>query len=138
MAARLYKGVFVPADVSDPPFNPPTDIVLDLPVPPSVNRTRRVNWAYSQAYAEWFAAADALVMAQGRRRGIGIPGKYEAHILLDERLCRLDADNGIKALIDYARRIELVHDDNRKFLRKITVEWGEAPEGCRLTIREVP
>jgi len=40
----------------------------------------------------------------------------------------------LKALINYARRIELVRDGSPRYLRHLVVEWGEVPTGCRLTL----
>jgi hypothetical protein len=28
-------------------------------------------------------------------------------------------------------------DDSKKYLRRLTVEWGKAPMGCRLTLRSL-
>ena len=49
----------------------------------------------------------------------------------------MDLDNCVKHLIDYARKIELIIDDSPKYMRRIVVDWGHAPEGVRLTLREV-
>jgi hypothetical protein len=38
------------------------DIVLDLPVPPSVNRTRRVDWRSMARRRKWESAADTLAL----------------------------------------------------------------------------
>jgi hypothetical protein len=46
-------------------------------------------------------------------------------------------DNPLKALVDVVRRWGFVTDDSPKYLRKLVVEWGEAPEGVRVTVREV-
>ena len=50
---------------------------------------------------------------------------------------RGDADNRIKAVLDYATRIELIEDD--RFAEWVVVGWISDPEtapvyGCRLTI----
>lgn len=124
----------------DLPFLPPPDraIALDLPPPLSVNRTRRVNWAAKGEIGKWIVQADMLVMASGGVRKLGnIPGQFEIKIILDETLCRLDADNAPKILIDYCRRLKLIADDSRKYMRRLVVEWGHAPSGCRVTIREI-
>ena len=42
------------------------------------------------------------------------------------------------ALIDGVRRWGFVTDDSPKYLRKLVVEWGEAPEGVRVMVKEVP
>lgn len=127
-------------DTSDVPFALAPDIVLDVPVPPSVNVTRRIDPAAARKVEEWKRAADVLLMASGqyrtaRARG-GLPGRFELKIILCEKRCRLDADNPVKAAIDYLRRIELISDDDKRFMRRLTVEWGAAPAGCRLVLRE--
>jgi hypothetical protein len=37
----------------------------------------------------------------------------------------------------YARRIELVRDDSPRYLRRLVVEWGEVPTGCRVTLTPI-
>lgn len=133
-------------DVSNRPFALPNreliTTVLDLPAPPSVNRTRRVDWSAQKQTATWKRTADAF-MLQRNARGAKlqkITGRYELLIALSEEHSRIDLDNGIKALIDYLRRIELVVDDSPKYLRRLVVEWchpAVAPEGCRVTITEL-
>jgi len=114
-----------------------TETVLDLPVPPSVNRTRRVDWAGRADVKRWMMRADELIYAFKQPCGPAdmLEGQFEATIILSEAHTKMDADNAIKAVIDYARRLELVKDDSPKFMRKITVEWGHAPHGCRLILR---
>jgi hypothetical protein len=41
----------------------------------------------------------------------------------------------VKAAIDYLRRVGLIHNDDKRYLRRLVVEWGDAPEGCRLILR---
>lgn len=55
-------------------------------------------------------------------------------ITVDEAI-RCDLDAMIKSLIDYCVRIELVTDDSPKYLRRLIVEWGTVPAGCRVEIR---
>jgi Holliday junction resolvase RusA-like endonuclease len=55
--------------------------------------------------------------------------------VLSEHHTKIDLDNGLKALIDYLRRIELIEDDSHKHMRRLVVEWGIAPMGCRVTVR---
>jgi hypothetical protein len=111
------------------------DRVLHLPVPPSVNETRRDHGPGIAALARWHKLADGEVLAAGGMRKLPrIVGRFEATVTLDESACRLDLDNGIKALLDYARRIELVREDSPRYLRRLVVEWVEARTGCRLTL----
>ena len=123
----------------DIPFHPPADkvVAIDLPPPLSVNATRRVNWAAKPKMDAWKARADAMVYAVGGVRKIGkLNGKFEVRICLDDKLCRIDADNTAKLLIDYCRNLGLIVNDSKKFMRRLVIEWGDAPTGCRLTFRE--
>jgi Holliday junction resolvase RusA-like endonuclease len=124
---------------ADPPFAVAPDIVLDLPPPPSVNRTRKVDWKGKRQLTAFGNVADAYVMAaKGRAvsplKLVKIP-RFELLIVLSEHHTKIDLDNGLKALIDYLKRIELIEDDSPKHLRKLTVTWGLAPHGCRVTVR---
>ncbi len=125
--------------MTDIPFQVPADkvVAIELPPPMSVNATRKQNWAAKPLIEEWIERADKLVLSAGGMRKIGkLPGKFELTICLDEDLCQLDADNAPKILIDYCRRLEIIKDDNKKYLRRLVIEWGVAPTGCRLTFRE--
>lgn len=124
---------------ADPPVAVAPDIILDLPPPPSVNRTRKIDWAGKRQLIAFGNVADAYVLAaKGRTHQplklVKIP-RFELFITLSERHTRIDLDNGLKALIDYLKRIELIEDDSPKHLRKLTVTWGLAPHGCRVAVR---
>ncbi len=109
--------------------------VLDLPPPPSVNTTRRAHGRGIAELESWHQLPDKEVLAAGGMRALPrISGPFQATVTLDERHCGLDLDNGIKALLDYARRLELVPDDRPRYLRRLVVEWGEAAAGCRVTL----
>lgn len=127
-----------PAPV-DLPFLPPPDIVLDVPVPPSVNLTRRHDPRGWQILEKWKLAADRLLMARGQirqARKLGAPlDRFEVVIRFAEGRC--DLDNCVKSAIDYCRRIELIRNDAPKNMRRITVEWGDAPEGCQIILRRM-
>jgi hypothetical protein len=113
-------------------------IVLDLPAPLSVNRTRRIDYRSMPALKAWRGKADALFLMQKRKLPSGetINGPFEAIIVINP-MSRLDLDNGIKLLIDTAKDYGLIPDDSPKYLRKLTVEFGEAPEGARLTLNRI-
>lgn len=116
---------------------------VNLPCPPSVNRTRRSHGKGVRKLEKFFARADMLVLAQRGRTHEPLPlrrikGHFEAHIVISDKLTGIDLDNGVKAILDYAVRIELVPDDGPKYLRRLVVEWGAAIEGCRLTITPLP
>lgn len=122
---------------TDRPFGCPPDIVIDIPVPPSVNRTRRVNWSARPLVEKWLKRADMLLMANGQYRTakpLRIDGRYHLTITLDEKRCKIDPDNIAKSAIDYLRRIDLIENDSPKYARRIVIQWGTAPEGCRLTL----
>lgn len=123
----------------DPPFAPAADIVLDLPAPPSVNRTRKIDWKGKRQLTAWGNVADAYVLAaKGRSRSPLVLKKiprFELLITISEHHTKIDLDNGLKALIDYLRRIELIEDDGPKHMRRLVVQWGSAIHGCRVTVR---
>ena len=114
------------------------DTVLHLPPPPSVNATRRDYGKGTAALHKWHQLADKQVLAAGGTRRLPrIPDRFQVTVTLDERHCPLDLDNGIKALLDYARRIELVRDDSPRYLRRLVVEWGTVPTSCELRLTPV-
>src|SRR5215472_5869516 len=118
-------------------------IILDLPVPPSVNKLRRLNKAALRAYERWKQVADAIVTAHWaamKFRGTGRPTlageRVVVSIYISER-ARLDADNAHKALMDYLTRIEVISDDRKRFVRRIITEWvppDQAPQGVRIVV----
>lgn len=108
-------------------------IVLDLPAPLSVNRTRRINFAAKRKIDAWQRNADAHFLMQKQRLGAPVPGRFEVVITLPEDSA-LDLDNTPKAVIDALRRFRLVTDDSPKFMRRVTLEFGDAPTGCRVTV----
>lgn len=131
-------------NVIDRPFGLPieaSEFSLDLPAPPSVNRTRRVDWEGARATKKWAKEADILLMAARCRVRERLPRKisttFEATIILSERHTHIDIDNGVKAVIDYLRRVELIEDDSPKYLRRLVVEFGDAPLGCRVHVRSL-
>ena len=56
-------------------------------------------------------------------------------ITMSESLWRIDPDNGLKCLIDFLRRIDLIENDSPRFARRIVLQWGKAPEGVRVEIQ---
>lgn len=127
--------------MTDPPFAPPADITLDLPAPPSVNRTRKLDFSSLRVTNAWKNVANEYVLvAKTRKNGplklTKIP-RFELHVVFAET-SKLDLDNGLKALIDYLRKIELIEDDSPKHMRRLVVEFGLAPFGCRVTVKPCP
>jgi hypothetical protein len=41
----------------------------------------------------------------------------------------------VKVSVDYARALGLITDDSPKYMRRVVIEWGHAPHGCRLILR---
>jgi Holliday junction resolvase RusA-like endonuclease len=120
--------------MADAPFHCPPDIVLDLPVPPSVNRTRKIDYAWQNVSDQFIIAARGRSNSPLRLRKIM---RFEAIVTLSEHHTKIDLDNSLKCLIDYLKRIEVIEDDGPKFMRRVTVEWGIAPMGCRVVVRPI-
>lgn len=137
--------------------------VVDLPVPPSVNRIWRQNKAgkrdvpkwnartyqmqarvrhviKSELYRKWIKEANALAMATGALKGVQmIRGKFTALIVIAcddlERDPPFDIDNRSKGVLDWAQAQRLIEND--RFCMEVTVRWGarwEAPTGARLRL----
>jgi Holliday junction resolvase RusA-like endonuclease len=134
----MIEAIAMPS-MTDPPFAVPADIILDLPAPPSVNRTRRVDWSSVRTVKAWHNVANAYVLAaKGRALSplrLSKVARFELHIVMSEHHSKIDLDNGLKALIDYLRKIELIEDDSPKHMRRLVVEFGTAPHGCRVTVK---
>lgn len=131
-------------DVSDVPFalaREPAVIVVDLPAPLSVNRLRKIDWSSSKRKRGWTKAADAMMLGARCRSRNPIRHhtlkRFELLIVLSEAHTKIDLDNSLKWLIDYLRRVELIIDDGPQHMRRLVVEWGLAPQGCRVTLTEV-
>jgi Holliday junction resolvase RusA-like endonuclease len=108
-------------------------VSIRLPVPPSVNRTRRVDWRARKPLDAWTRTADAMVVEQRVRTNSPI-SRFELNIVVSEGHTRCDLDNILKHLVDFLRRINVIEDDSPRHLRKLTMRWGKAPEGCRVTV----
>lgn len=113
-------------------------IVIDLPTPPSVNRIWRANKAgpkrvsLSKEYESWKRSADALAMSTGQFRGLKtVVGPFEAEIVI--RRIRGDLDNRTKGVLDWLQSRGVIVDD--KYCERLTIAWGDAPTGCRVTVR---
>ena len=132
---RGVPGAANTVDVSDPPFALPADIVLDLPPPISVNRIWRktkTGVIKSDAYQKWIRRADAMLLETGQLKGLKtIVGPFTAMIIV--KRSNLDLDNNSKCLLDFVQSRNFIIDD--KFCEELTLRWGNAPSGCRLTLR---
>lgn len=115
-----------------------TSITIDLPCPPSVNRIWRANRAgpkrvsISKEYESWKRSADALALSTGQFRGLKmVKGPFEAEIVI--KRVRGDLDNRTKGVLDWLQSRGVIVDD--KFCERLTISWGDAPTGCRVTVR---
>jgi Holliday junction resolvase RusA-like endonuclease len=123
---------------ADPPFLPPPDIIVDVPPPPSVNRGRKIDWKNYGIVKAWRKHADAVLMKSKQVRGVKKHrGRFELQMIVDEKATGCDLDNLTKCAADYLKRIELIEDDGPKYMRKVVLEYGHAPEGVRLVIKPI-
>jgi len=119
-------------------------VTLDLPPPPSVNRLRRLNKTEMRYHGVWIDKCHRMVtkqFADAKLRGMSRPSFGEARVevlvQLNENMKLRDADNAGKAVLDYLRRIEIIKDDSKQYVRRIVFEWvkpSDAPDGVRLTV----
>lgn len=116
-------------------------ITLDLPMPPSVNRIWRAHKAgkhrisLSPEYDRWKREADMLALSTGQLKDTQtILGPFEAHVVL--KRVRGDLDNRHKGLMDWLQSRAVIANDGNCV--KLTVEWGDAPAGCRVMVTERP
>jgi hypothetical protein len=112
-------------------------IALNLPIPPSVNAIRRVDWANNKARRQFYLHADLFITAHGPRPPPVrmVTGPYELEILVPDT-SRLDLDNHVKSIIDYLVSREFIPGDSKKYLRGYSVHWAPI-EHCRVTITGV-
>ncbi len=120
-------------------MNPASDMVLDLPPPISVNRLRKIYWPADKSAQEWREHADRYVMVAKSRKEVRFERltRFELHVVMSEDHTKIDLDNGLKLLIDYLHQRDIVANDARENMRRIVVEWGHAPAGCRITIKPI-
>jgi len=123
---------------SEIPPSPAIRICLDLPVPPSVNRLRKIDWAYNRARQQFYLHADLQLSAYGPHPAPVrmITGPFELHIQAPDDFLG-DLDNICKSLIDYLVSREFIPDDSKQYLRRLVVEWGSPVPACRVTITGV-
>lgn len=144
LAASGFPGAPTVVCTSTPPFAlpPETAVMLDLPVPPSVNKTRRYDMASTRLVLAWKDRAEPLILAAKTSAlnplRLAKIKRFEIAIIVSEDHTEMDLDNGIKTLIDYLKTLGVIRDDAKKNMRGLTVIWGnsaDAPEGCRVFVR---
>lgn len=114
-----------------------SDIILDLPPPISVNKLRKIYCPADKRAQDWRDAADGYLLLAKSRKEVRFDRleRFELHVVLSENHNKIDLDNGLKLLIDYLHQRDIVANDAPKNLRRLVVEWGHAPEGCRITVK---
>jgi hypothetical protein len=134
------------AGLSDAPYPPPSSrgasagrpltghewFVLDIPRPPSVNRFKKMLGNKSPIVVRWQRQADGYLTL--RKPYPRIKGAYELLVKFPiDEFTLFDGQNCVKALSDWLQRVEIIEND--RYERRLVVEWGEAPVGCRVRIR---
>lgn len=114
--------------------------VLAVPYPPSVNRIWRSrrgaggkpSFFLDRRYQTWKRVFDNIVMAERPRPKV--VGHFCASITLDhsKRRSNTDADNRAKVILDALQRCGIIENDS--LADRVTVQWGVAPEGARVTV----
>ena len=127
-----------------PAIEVPLPIQIDLPPPPSVNRTRKLDKAGLRRLHHWHDRSDAQVTYQWAQAKLKIrsrpymPGQFGIRIQVNEKL-KIDLDNIAKAVIDYCKRIELVTDDSKKYMRHVEIDWSDKlPKDCGARVLITP
>lgn len=137
-------------DLVERPFALPASSVeftIDLPVPPSVNKLRRITQAGRKKLKKYYADADIHVLKEWRDRHENgerfrlpirkLVGAFEAVISIGDESCKTDADNLAKTILDFAVSRQFVTDDSPKFMRRLIIEYRDDMRGCRLTLRSL-
>ena len=113
-------------------------IAIDLPLPTSANRMwgkGRGRVFLSRPYKAWINQANQAFMAAGLNRGrAAIAGRFTAKVYVRDGI-RLDPDNIVKPLLDWAQRAGIIAKD--KHLRSLTLAYGDIGNDCRLVIEEL-
>ena len=116
-------------------------LTLSLPIPPSVNQMYRVREGKprrSERYKTWAIAALGEFRAQNGHLLPKISGHFTAVVTLNEaRRGNSDADNRVKALLDFLQAPAVRVIGNDKDCDSLTVHWGKAPAGCIVVLSAV-
>jgi hypothetical protein len=131
--ARLTDEHFHPSDRHGIMMKMPTRrLVLDLPLPPSVNTMMRKLGNRSPSVQKWITRADPYILMVKPIRGVA--GPYIVNITWPKySFGMFDCDNRIKVLKDYLQRVEAIDDD--LYCWRLTAEFGDMPKGmCRVEI----
>ncbi|WP_188408759.1 RusA family crossover junction endodeoxyribonuclease [Agaricicola taiwanensis] len=111
-------------------------ITVDLPFPPSVNnlfRNAQKGRVKTERYAEWANVAGWMLKSQKPGR---VEGKFALALVVQRKDNRKrDIGNLLKAVEDLLVEHGVIQDDS--LAERIHIAWGEAPEGCRVTVGAV-
>lgn len=113
--------------------------IIALPFPPSVNRIWRTRtkangkpgFYLDKRYATWKRVADNEYLAN-KRHWKPVKGPFHITVTLNNQKRRGDADNRLKAVLDWLERVELIENDS--LAESVLIRWGYAPEGCRVEL----
>lgn len=139
------KSSAVPTAIITPAYTT-TQIIVDLPRPPSLNRLWRFGrgrtksgkpWMYpSREYIAWKRNADKhWLLAKPKIPIKYILGPFKTEVILAQGSHRIDQDNLLKALLDFAQKIEIIENDSLN--QETLIRYGEAPLGVRLIIKRI-
>jgi Holliday junction resolvase RusA-like endonuclease len=122
---------------ADPPFHVPPDVVISLPMPPTTNNLflngrPGQNRPRTPRYNAWIAEAGWQLASQ-RPRQLGGRVSILIEVSDAESADNWDLGNREKATVDLLVRHKIIPGDQKRFVRRITMEWAPV-EGVRITI----
>jgi Holliday junction resolvase RusA-like endonuclease len=108
-------------------------LVLDLPLPPSVNRTSGQRLGNEHPLVkQWRKSADAYLLFTRQSKHLKlIDGTVMIEIIWSGQMIG-DIDNRIKHLLDYLQRLGVIANDS--WCRRLLADYGTAPAGCRVRV----
>lgn len=110
---------------------------IHLPFPVSVNASHRAvkgRSILSARMRDWREEAGWMLNQQHCPR---FTAPVEIHVFLtppDRR--RRDLDNSFKAILDLLKVHQIIIDDSREYVRKISAEWADNDNPCVVVLRE--
>lgn len=110
-------------------------IILDLPVPPSVNAlffNAKKGRVRTSIYNDWRTEAGWILKMQ---KAQAISGPVSLAYQVEDK-GRADLGNLEKAITDLLVTHGMIEGDGRDVVRKITMEWADV-QGCRVTVQSV-
>ena len=114
---------------------PQSSTVLTLPLPPSSNHlfAGKSHRYRSPEYDAWRTDAGWEL---ARQRPPHIVGRVSILIEVAEPKTKRaqDVDNRTKALIDLLVTHGIIQGDDQRYVRRVTAEWSDLPDGVRVTI----